>query len=129
MCGALRTFSESIKDSATHSVTLRTDWGAEATKSCEREDRQPELALCAYLIQNTSWEFMAINVNRALGCIGVKFPEVPDQAYIEALAGSVRSSRPAFSKQNFDVEMEFNTAATEEELPHLKISVTRPEPE
>jgi hypothetical protein len=129
MCEALKAFAESIDDSATHSVTLRTDWGAEPTKSCEREDRQPELALCAYLIKNTSWEFMAINVSESLRCVGVKFPDSPEQAYIETLAGSVRSSWPAFTEGGFDVQIDFNTAGSEEGFPRLRISVTRQEPE
>jgi hypothetical protein len=125
MCNALRVFADSIQDSAAHSVTLRTVWGVEGTKTCERVDEPPERALCAYLIDNTSWEFMAANVAAALRCVGVKFPGDSEQAYIEALAGSIRSSRPAFAQQGVEVRIDFATSAADGQVPWLTISVTR----
>jgi hypothetical protein len=122
MCAAFRAFAESVPSSGRHFVTLRTDWGAEPTKACERVEAPPELALCAYLMENSSWEFMGFNIRRALQCLKVGFPPNPDQLYVESLVGSVRSHRPAFTDRNVDVELDFDSTSRDG-LPHLTIAV------
>ena len=123
MCSAFRSFAESIPNSGRHFVTLQTDWGAEPTKACLRLDAAPERALCTYLIENTSTEFMAFNIRRALQCLKVGFPSNPDELYLETLSGSVRSHRPAFTIRAVDVELEFDSTSRDG-LPHLTIAVS-----
>ena len=74
-------FANSAANDGTHTVRLMTDWGAVFaqkaadedlfyTKSCEHGSYPPSQKLCAYLMDNTSIEFMGINVRRALRCMG-----------------------------------------------------------
>lgn len=126
LCDALNEFTEAIIDTDTHQVTLKTDWGAEATVTCARKAAPPEMALCQYLIHNTSREFMTVNIRRVLECLGTTFPEDSAQLYVADLSGTVRSSRPAFTDIAVDIEVSFNTTSSED-LPSLTISVTRQE--
>lgn len=123
MCDALRSFAESIDDSETHEVFLRTDWGAEPAIACGRSEKRPEIAFCAYLVENSSIEFMAFNVQRVLECAGVDFPE-RSTFFIKSLKGTVISYDPAFTDKAIDMVVTFDTTS-DNELPSLKISMSR----
>ena len=122
MCDALRDFAESIDGSETHEVFLRTDWGAEPTIACGRSERQSEIAFCAYLVENSSIEFMTVNVQRVLECVGVDFPQ-RSALFVKSLTGTVISHDPAFTENAIDLVVTFDTTS-ESELPSLTISVS-----
>ena len=122
MCDALRDFAESIDGSETHEVFLRTDWGAEPTIACGRSERPSEIAFCAYLVKNSSIEFMTSNVQRVLECVGVDFPQ-RSELFVKSLAGTVVSHDPAFTEKALDVVVTFDTTG-DDELPSLTISMS-----
>ena len=66
-------------------VRLTTDWGGVWSKeevmfekNCEHGGYGPGQKLCDYLMKNTSSEFAAININRALSCISA--PRIPESS-------------------------------------------------
>jgi hypothetical protein len=122
-CQALRTFAESIPASARYSVTLKTDWGAEPTIACQARVDTPESALCNFLVQNSSIEFMSANIGRVLHCAGVSFPSGPHAVYVEKLAGGVRADNPPFTNRKVTMELEFDSEAGDT-LPYLTIAIT-----
>ena len=122
MCDALRDFAESIDDSETHEVFLRTDWGAEPTIACGRSEKPSEIAFCAYLVENSSTEFMTFNVQRVLECVGVDFP-LRSALFIQRLSGTVVSHAPAFTEKALDMVVTFDTTS-DDELPSLTISMS-----
>ena len=122
MCDALRDFAESIEDSETHEVFIRTDWGAEPAIGCGRSEGPAEIALCAYLIENSSREFMAANVLRVLECAGAESPE--RSALFEGLTGTVTARDPAFTEEAIDMVVTFDTTR-DDGLPSLTISMAK----
>jgi hypothetical protein len=122
-CRALRTFAESIPTSDRHSVTLKTDWGAEPTIACQARADTPESELCHFLLGNSSIEFMSTNIERVLRCAGVTFPSAPNGLYVERLAGAVRADSPPFTNRKVTMELEFDSEATDV-LPYLTIAIT-----
>lgn len=122
MCDALKDFAESIDDSKTHEVFLRTDWGAEPTIACGRSEGSSEIALCAYLVENSSIEFMAVNVQRVLECVGVDFPQ-RSVLFVKNLTGTVISHDPAFTEKAVEMIVTFDTTS-DNELPSLTISMS-----
>jgi len=123
MCDALRDFAESIDDSETHKVVLRTDWGAEPTIACGRSEKPSEIAFCAYLVENSSIEFMTVNVLRALECAGVEFPQRSTLS-VKSLTGTVISHDPAFTEEAVDMVVTLDTTS-DDELPSLTISMSK----
>lgn len=122
MCDALRDFAESIDNSETQKVVLRTDWGAEPTIACGRSEKPSEIAFCAYLVENSSTEFMTVNVQRVLECVGVHFP-LRSSLVIQSLSGTVVSHDPAFTEKALDMVVTFDTTS-DDELPSLTISMS-----
>jgi hypothetical protein len=123
MCDALRDFAESISDSEVHKVILRTDWGAEPTIACGRSEKPSEIAFCTYLIENSSIEFMTVNVQRVLACVGVDFPQ-RSALIVKNLAGTVVSHDPAFTERAVDMIVTFDTT-NDDKLPNLAISMSK----
>ncbi len=85
LCEEMATYANAGKVDAVHTVRLTTDWGGDFlksdapdeqvfyAKSCEH-DSEPGRVLCAYLLENSSTEFAAINYRRALRCLGRSAP-------------------------------------------------------
>jgi len=81
MCPAIAAFANA-SDASLRSVRLTTDWGGVYTRSddpthfvmaakgCAHDGFEPGKALCAYLLEETSTEFPAVNYRRALRCLG-----------------------------------------------------------
>ena len=124
MCDALSDFAESIHSLETHEITLRTEWGAEPFVACGRSDKAPEIALCEYLVENTSIEFMTENVRRVLDCTGIDFPPSSEQIFVRNLAGTVVSRDPAFTDEPIEIVVSFDTAG-DENMPSMTISISR----
>ena len=122
MCHALRNFAESVGGSEVHEVTLRTDWSAEPVIACGRSEKPSEIAFCAYLVENSSIEFMTVNVQRVLECAGVDFPE-RSRLVVKNLNGTVVSHDPAFTEKAVDMVVTFDTTR-DDKLPSLTISVS-----
>ncbi len=124
MCVELERFARSVTDKLPHTVRLMTDWSfPEPARACRRDNHLPETALCEWLVENTSTEFMAINISRALGCMGLRKEVSPlgYRPYIESLAGEVYD--PHFTAEDVELRIIFNSSP-EEELPWLEITVT-----
>ena len=122
LCDALRVFAESLDDSDIHQVTLRTEWGAEPAIACGPLAPAPERALCNYLIENSSIEFMAVNIERVLACVGAGLPLSSDPAHAGRFSGTVISDDPTFTDEQLDVVVSFDTAS-DGEWPSLMISM------
>ena len=74
MCAQIANFAKSVQPGKTHSVLLRGGWGGDTTNTLMTHDCQdfgfePGNKLCAYLVQNTSWEFGQYNARRAAKCL------------------------------------------------------------
>lgn len=123
MCDALRDFAESIDDLETHEVVLRTDWGSEPAIACGRSDKPSEMSFCAYLVENSSIEFMTVNVQRVLQCVGVDFPQ-RSTLFVESLSGTVISHAPAFTHEALDMVVTFDTTS-DGQLPSLAITMRK----
>lgn len=89
LCGEIVRFANTSIANDEHSVQFTTDWGGVfstendvfAEKHCEHGESEPARKLCGYLMENTSTEFAALNINRALRCIGA--PEIPEPVRAE----------------------------------------------
>lgn len=84
MCVEIARFANASAGGTMHEVEFTTDWGGQfskeqnvlAEKHCEHGGFEAGKQLCGYLMENTPTEFAAININRALDCIGA--PRIPD---------------------------------------------------
>ncbi len=124
LCDALRVFAESVDDAGSREVFLLTDWGAEPTIACGRSEHPSEIAFCARLVESASIEFMAINVQRVLECVGVDFPG-RDEFAIRKLSGTVVTHAPAFTDVAIDMVVTFDTTG-DDGLPSLRITMRKP---
>lgn len=83
MCAEMIRFANAVDRGGAREVVLTTDWGGIHAneddlmfeKTCRHEGFRPGKRLCAYLMKNTSTEFAADNINRALDCIAA--PGIP----------------------------------------------------
>ncbi len=123
MCDALRDFADSVSGSEVYEVTLFTDWGTEPTIACGRSEKPSEIAFCGYLVDNSSIEFMTVNVERVLACAGVDLPQ-RSALRVENLTGTVVSHDPAFTEKAVDMVVTFDTTS-DDRLPSLTISMSK----
>jgi hypothetical protein len=126
MCRQIAAFAESAADRAKHTVELTTDW-SKFSKTCVHNEYPPGMAFCKWLMQNTSTEFMHVNINSALKCLGPGNPSdlapslIPDYA-----SGSYTSFETEQLGPDYEVTVEFSTGIKDEpEL--LRISAGRSE--
>jgi hypothetical protein len=123
MCAKLADFAKATADTRVHTVTLLTDWNLpEATRACQRPDEQAEIKLCNWLLENSSTEFMTVNIDRVLSCAGLVRSQPNQKLYIEALAGKVRSIRPSFTSMKIALTVEFDSSP-KDALPWLSVTV------
>ena len=80
LCEELARFAVATQPGTTSSVKLTAGWGGEPdagepgmdvlmTKRCEHGGTEHGVALCKYLMPNTSWEFGNRNASRAVACL------------------------------------------------------------
>jgi hypothetical protein len=74
MCVEIASFASAVEPGTTHLVLLRGGWGGDTpnilmTHDCQDFGFEPGNKLCAYLVQNTSWEFGQYNARRAAECL------------------------------------------------------------
>ena len=85
LCSRIADFANSVDNSATNSIELTTDWGAQFVekmpgeivlghKTCAHFGYEPGARLCEYLLGHTSTEFPDANVNSVLVCLGAGKP-------------------------------------------------------
>ena len=67
MCEKLDVFTQSVNSTAPLSVTLKNDWKT-FSQSCTHNQQQSEINFCSWLLENTSKEFMHLNVQRIKSC-------------------------------------------------------------
>lgn len=132
LCGQIVQFANGSVADKEHSVQFTTDWGGVhsleqnifAEKRCEHESFEPGKRLCDYLMNNTSMEFAALNINRALRCIGA--PEIPNpiQAELQHAAVKFESDKVRGVSKGVVVGVEY-TYGYQDKPPLLKISARR----
>ncbi len=113
-------------------MQFTTDWGGVfssekdvfAEKRCEHEGAEPAKILCGYLMENTSTEFAALNINRALRCIGA--PEIPNPVQAEFQHATVQfeSDKVRGVSKGIVVGVEY-AYGYQDKPPLLKISARR----
>ena len=132
LCGQIVQFANGSVTNKEHSVQFTTDWGGVhslerdifAEKRCEHEGFEPGKRLCDYLMENTSMEFAALNINRALRCIGA--PEIPNpiQAELQRATAQFESDKVRGVGKGIVVGVEY-TYGYQDKPPMLKISARR----
>src|SRR6185295_17936196 len=93
LCPELARFANASRTAGVHRVVLEGGWGdcphsdhennenggpTMWCQRCEHGGFPAGKALCAYLLENTSWEFPNINLRRALDCLGWRAPAPPE---------------------------------------------------
>lgn len=86
LCSQLRVFASAVPSAQERKVTLRGGWGGHSpgivkTHTCEHAGDGPGRTLCAYLVQNTSWEHGQVNARRAAECVD----SIGKQAFLASL--------------------------------------------
>jgi len=122
ICRALAQFSASIRDSATHKITLYTEWVTEISTACTPTLTAPERVLCDQLIRHSSAEYMGANIARVLTCAGFARPRSKHSMLFDSLTGNVRSAWPKFSRKPIEFELTFDTQTSPASM---TISLTR----
>ena len=103
LCEHLIYFASKTKVGETLQVKLINDW-ANFSKSCEHNDTEEGKEFCAYLIKNTSTEFMNINLSRVLRCSESDYNF--GSIYINKITGEV--SLFEIPKLNQDIALDVN---------------------
>ena len=75
-------------------------------------------------MENSSIEFMSMNISGALSCVGVVTWRAPDELYLTSLSGHFSTKAPRFTTRKIELELEFDTLQRSGDLPHLTIAVT-----
>jgi len=104
LCRQIARFANYSPTGAPRTVRLTTDWGGVfsstnvmAEKACLHGADKAGKALCAYLLNDTSTEFAAVNYRRALTCIGRESPGLSptdDELLPPSASSSVVDGRP-----------------------------------
>ena len=134
MCDEIARFANSSSDHALHTVELETDWSGRfvadpdvlAAKNCTHNTYPPGVALCNYLMKNTSTEFAVINFKRALTCLegASQYGGGTKATDVKYLHGKVSSYAARHAEEDVRVDLEFSTGS-DEAPPILKISAQR----
>ena len=134
MCSEIARFANSYNDDTIHSVELITDWGAVFSeekneiyeKSCTRDQDEPSIRLCDYLMDHTSTEFASVNIRNALSCLGRTSQSYagPPDSRVDYLNGEITSYHAKGVHSDVMVSVEFSTGSNEH-APSLKISAQR----
>lgn len=111
LCSRLAALADSIQDYDKHEIAFFTEWSAEPTKACRRGNSTQEAALCTYLLEHSSTEFMEANIVRVLRCAGVSFPDDDRAVYLESLKGKVTFPWPAFAVKPIGMVLTFDTTS------------------
>jgi hypothetical protein len=111
LCSQFGALADSIQDYDKHEIAFFTEWGAEPTKACRRGSSAQEAALCTYLLEHSSTEYMEANIVRVLRCAGVSFPEQDRAISLESLKGKATFPWPAFAAQPISMVVTFDTTS------------------
>lgn len=135
LCSEIAEFANASSPSNPHTVRLTTDWGGVYTDTdpnesvmgamwCQQDQSRATKNLCAYLIENTSFEFAAINYRHVLRCLGVNTGDHDDMEGA-SLPPSARSGTVNGKRVRSEVTAAF-TRATDRSPPVLSISAGVP---
>lgn len=119
LCNRVARFADAVPLEKTHEVTIRTDWSAEPTVTCTRDDSAAARTLCEWLPLHVSIEFMKGNVARVLRCFSRRTRL--DVSDVASLAGTIRIDEPRRVEKKVWIELEFSTTGKDGTLPFLTI--------
>jgi hypothetical protein len=131
MCAEMVRFANGVHREDVREVVLTTDWGgvwsAEQDlmfeKTCRHEGTRAGKKMCAYLMKNTSTEFAAENINRALDCISA--PHIPESnGRPDSSAARYQSSSVPGLKPGVELGVEYSYGQ-DDRPPMLKIDAGR----
>ena len=126
MCRHIASFAKAATGTSKHSIELVTDW-SKFSKSCTHDNYAPGMELCSWLMPNTSTEFMHVNINSALRCLGPGNPsDLAPSIYPDYASGSYTSFKAKYVGPDYEVQVEFSTGV-EGRPESLKISAGRSE--
>ena len=112
MCREIARFAKASPIGVIKEVTLFRGgtWMVDHYKGCKRaDDDQGAIAFCAWLMQNTSTEFMEANVNRALSCLqGQRIDGYIGNTGIESWKGMVRFYSPKIEAEGVAISVEYS---------------------
>lgn len=124
LCKELIDFGNSVTKDAPISVTLLTNW-SEFSKSCAHNNHPQGKKFCSFLINNTSTEFMQINISRVMECLS----EEKHNMFNSDLSFDMATGEfTAYEIKGIasDVSMKINYSfGVEDENPELKITATK----
>ena len=123
LCKHIGRFASASTDLTPRSVTLTTDW-ANFSKSCKHDAREPGIALCQWLMENTSTEFMVVNIRRVLSCFDENGLAGPPRASVDYLTGKIRVYKPRIVYGQIWIEIEY-AEGSGDALPSLSITAAR----
>lgn len=123
-CRQLVSFSKDLQGRETREVTLFSEWGAEPVKGCEHDPADPiASAFCAWLFDNSSTEFMEVNVRGALSCLTGESGRARTPGTVEFMSGKLRFYEAALAGvKNRVFEVEYSVR-DKEKLDMLRIAV------
>lgn len=118
MCREIERFARADPSGTLKEVTLIRGgaWMVDHYKGCKRsDDEQGAIAFCAWLMENTSTEFMEANINRAISCLqGQRIDGYIGNTGIESWKGKVRFFSPKIDVANVAVTLEYSVQYFEE---------------
>ncbi len=112
-CDRTVEFLGSVKDQTPQSITLKTFWGLDFGAACQHDPNiEAAGAYCAWLVDNSSWEFMRHNVERTILCIR----DLPESTKISLIddptwRSPVRSTAPRIEKLGLEVTLDYSLAS------------------
>lgn len=126
LCGQVASFADTVPPGESRSIKLESAWGHGLDdharllyeKRCAFGAYPPGDLLCAWLMENTSIEFMSINVRRVLACM-------PDaQVSAEASEGRASTRRWPGAEDTAEITLSFFNGDFERD-PWLELTAQR----
>jgi hypothetical protein len=124
LCAALRDFANTMPLNSAHTVTVKTDWGAEPTIGCVRGKDKESALLCDKLSETLSIEFMAMNVRRAMGCLLAESANAAELPELATGVGSVIARLTGVKRRPLMLTVAYDTVQRGAELPYLALTFT-----
>ena len=128
LCDHLNTWAVSVPRGQSRTVRLVRSgtWMVNHQKKCEHsEEDKAGNTLCAWLMENTSTEFMEANVNRTMSCLqGQQISGYLGNTGIESWSGKTSFYSPHLAAENVRVDLVYSLDNSQESrVDFLQIAV------
>ncbi|NHZ36868.1 hypothetical protein [Massilia rubra] len=129
MCAVIDSFAEGIAVGETRSMELETQYGGSvnqiASKSCKPSVMDAKgRAICEWMMQNTSFEFMEHNISRVVKCVTKGMELIRKDVYVKSLSGEFSVYRP---QADIQVTYQFNSPHDKRNFFAIRIKGVEPE--